>query len=161
MVSDRDSVSPERLVVEVFSELPQATVERRWREMNVILRLSMLTGLQMQLEATLNMLCDFAAEIAPFERALVYFWEEEDQKVEPRVVRGFDELPAETYARGNILNFWAAKYSRPMLVPGGANLQADAFLESIECEAALVVPVFVSNQVMGSIQLFAKRRSAF
>ena len=84
MVSDRDSVSPERLVVEVFSELPQATVERRWREMNVILRLSMLTGLQMQLEATLNMLSDFAAEIALFDRALVYFWEEDDQKVEPR-----------------------------------------------------------------------------
>src|SRR4051812_48542773 len=157
MVSDRDNTSPEQFVVEVFSELPQQTVERRWREMNVILRLSMLTGLQMQLEATLNMLCDFAGEIAPFDRALVYFWEEEDQKVEPRVTRGMDEIPAEVYGRGNILNFWAAKYSRPMLVPAGANLQADAFLESVGCEMALVVPLFVSNQVMGSIQLFARR----
>ena len=161
MVSDRDSVSPERLVVEVFSELPQTTVERRWREMNVILRLSMLTGLQMQLEATLNMLCDFAGEIAPFDRALVYFWEEDDQKVEPRTVRGFDDLAPETCARGNILNFWAAKYSRPLLVQQGANIQADAFLESIGCESGVVVPLFVSNQVMGSIQLFARRHAAF
>lgn len=161
MVSDRDSRSPETLVVEVFSELPQGTVERRWREMNVILRLSMLTGLQMQLEATLNMLCDFAGEIAPFDRALVYFWEEEDQKVEPRVTRGVDDVPAEAYARGNILNFWAAKYSRPLLVPEGANVQADAFLETIGCETALVVPLFVSNQVMGSMQLFGRRRAAF
>ncbi|HTK95509.1 MAG TPA: sensor domain-containing diguanylate cyclase [Terriglobales bacterium] len=161
MVSDRDSVSPEQFVVEVFSELPQDTVERRWREMNVILRLSMLTGLQMQLEASLNMLCDFAADIAAFDRALVYFWEEDEQKVEPRAARGTDDLAGEIFARGNILNFWAAKYTRPLLVQSGVNLQADAFLEAIGCESALVVPLFVSNQVMGSIQLFAKRRSTF
>jgi len=160
MAFDRDSVSPEQFVVEVFSELPQATVERRWREMNVLLRLSMLTGLQMQLEATLNMLCDFAGEIAAFDRALVYFWEEEDQKGEPRATRGMDAVRSEVYSRGNILNFWAAKYSRPMLIPAGTNLQADAFLQAVGSEAALVVPLFVSNQVMGSIQLFSEHRSA-
>jgi diguanylate cyclase (GGDEF)-like protein len=115
----------------------------------------------MQLEATLNMLCDFATEIAPFDRALVYFWEEEEQKVEPRATRGTDDLPPEIFQRGNILNFWAAKYSRPLLAQIGMNMQADAFLESVGCEAALVVPLFVSNQVMGSMQLFAKRRSNF
>jgi len=161
MAFDRDSVSPEQFVVEVFSELPQPTVARRWREMNVLLRLSMLTGLQMQLDATLNMLCDFAGEIAPFERALVYFWEEEDQKVEPRATRGMDEVRSEVYARGNILNFWAAKYSRSLLVAGGTNLQADAFLESVASKSALVVPLFVSNQVMGSIQMFSSREAAF
>ena len=161
MLSDRDSISPEQFVVEVFSELPQDTVERRWREMNVLLRLSMLSGLQMQLEASLNMLCDFAGEIAPYDKALVYFWEEEDQRVEPRATRGMDDLPREIYSRGNILNFWAAKYSRPMLIPAGANLQADAFLESVDAAAALVVPLLVSNQVMGSMQLFASRRTGF
>jgi diguanylate cyclase (GGDEF)-like protein len=161
MVSDRDSASPEQFVVEVFSELPQDTVERRWREMNVLLRLSMLSGLQMQLEASLNMLCDFAAEIAPFDKALIYFWEEEDQKVEPRATRGLEGVAPEIYSRGNILNFWAAKYSRPMLLPAGINLQADAFLEAIGSEVALVVPLLVSNQVMGSMQLFAARRSSF
>ena len=161
MVFDRDNVSPEQFVVEVFSELPQHTVESRWREMNVLLRLSMLTGLQMQLEATLNMLCDFAAEIASYDRALVYFWEEEDQKVDPRATRGMDAVRPEVYSRGNILNFWAAKYSRPMLVTPGTNLQADAFLDAVGSQSALVVPLFVSNQVMGSIQLFADRRSAF
>ncbi len=161
MVSDRDSASPEQFVVEVFSELPQDTVARRWREMNVLLRLSMLSGLQMQLEASLNMLCDFAAEIAPFDKALIYFWEEEDQKVEPRATRGLDGVAPEVYSRGNILNFWAAKYSRPMLLPAGVNLQADAFLEAIGSEVALVVPLLVSNQVTGSMQLFAARRSSF
>ncbi|MDP9267123.1 MAG: sensor domain-containing diguanylate cyclase [Acidobacteriota bacterium] len=161
MVFDRDSVSPEQFVVEVFSELPQPTVEGRWRELNVLLRLSMLTGLQMQLEATLDILCDFAGEIAAFDRALVYFWEEEDQKGEPRATRGMDAAPSEVYARGNILNLWAAKYGRPLLIAAGKNLQADAFLEAVGSEMALVVPLFAANQVMGSIQLFAARRSAF
>jgi diguanylate cyclase (GGDEF)-like protein len=161
MVSDRDSQSPEKFVVEVFSELPHETVARRWREMNVLLRLSMLSGLQMQLEATLNMLCDFAGEVAPFDRCLVYFWEEEDQKVEPRATRGMDGIASDVYSRGNILNFWAAKYSRPMLIPAGANLQSDAFLETVGSEVVLVLPLFVSNQVMGSVQLFATRKSAF
>ena len=43
-----DSVPPEQFVVEVFSELDQTTVQRRWQEVNVILRLSMLGGMQIQ-----------------------------------------------------------------------------------------------------------------
>ena len=65
-----DSSPPERFVVEVFSELTQEVVQNHWRELNVILRLSMLSGLQMQLEATLNLLCDFAQEIVSYDRAL-------------------------------------------------------------------------------------------
>src|SRR6266513_1013844 len=54
------SDSPEKFVVEVFSELKQETVQERWREVNVLLRLSMLSGVPMQFDATLNLLCDFA-----------------------------------------------------------------------------------------------------
>src|SRR5579884_2620579 len=66
------SLDGQRFVVEVFSELDQQTVQSRWQAVNVILRLSMLTGLQMQLEPTLNLLLDYAAEISPYYMALVY-----------------------------------------------------------------------------------------
>src|SRR5512133_1206203 len=82
-----DSCPPEKFVVEVFSELTQEAVQQRWRDVNVILRLSMLTGLEMQLDATLNMLADFATEIAPHERCIVYFWDESQEQVQPRVAR--------------------------------------------------------------------------
>ena len=68
-----ESSPPEHFVVEVLSELSEGTIKRRWAAVNAILRLSMLSGLQMQLDAVLNLLCDFAAEIAPYERALVFF----------------------------------------------------------------------------------------
>jgi diguanylate cyclase (GGDEF)-like protein len=152
---------PERFVVEVFSELDEQVVQQRWPAVNVILRLSMLSGLQMQLDATLTMLCDFAAEIAPFDAALAYFWDESQEQVQLRVSRGIENVPAEAVERGNILNFWAAKYSRPLLVVRGENLQADAFLDIVGARTVLVVPLFVTNRVIGSLQLFRRTGENF
>ncbi len=156
-----DSCPPEMFVVEVFSELNQQTVQQRWRDINVLLRLSMLAGLPMQFNATLNLLCDFAAEIVNFERALIYFWEEAEEQVHLRASRGFESQPKDFLERGNILNFWAAKYSRPLLVTQGHNIQADALLRSVEAASALVLPLLVSNRSLGSLQLFSSSATGF
>jgi diguanylate cyclase (GGDEF)-like protein len=156
------SCPPERFVVEVFSELSQETIHSRWQHLNVILRLSMLTGLQMQLEATLNMMCDMAAEITCFEKAMIYFWDEGQETVQLRVLRGFDaKISMGPNHHGNVLNFWVTKYGRPLLVTRGHNVQADAVLDIAGCDAALAVPLFVSNRVMGSVQLFCTGSTKF
>jgi diguanylate cyclase (GGDEF)-like protein len=155
-----DSCPPEMFVVEVFSELSQQTLQQRWREVNVVLRLAMLAGLPMQFNATLNLLCDFAAEIAAFDRALVYFWEEGEERLGLRVARGFDG-PRDLLEHGNILNFWAAKYSRPLLVSHGHNVQADALLHAVGAASALVMPLMVSNRALGSLQLFSASPAGF
>src|SRR5205814_5605397 len=93
-----ESCPPERFVVEVFSELGADVVQRRWREVNVVLRLSMLTGLDMQLDAALNLLCDLAGEIVRFDGALVYFWDEAGEQVQVRAARGFPQRPPEPLA---------------------------------------------------------------
>lgn len=154
---------PERFVVEVFSELKQQTIQTRWQHLNVILRLSMLTGLQMQLDASLNLMCDMAAEITCFDKALIYFWDENQDKVELRIARGFESKIAELEGvpNGNILNFWAVKYSRPLLVDCGHNQQADVLLNLLGAHAALTVPLFVSNRVLGSLQLFCRTPNRF
>jgi diguanylate cyclase (GGDEF)-like protein len=153
----------EHFVVEVFSELNQHTIQNRWQHLNVILRLSMLTGLQMQLEATLNLMCDMAAEITTFDRVLVYFWDESQERVELRIARGFDQKTEQLQrnSNGNIFNFWAVKYSRPLLISRGQNPQADALLDGVDANAALVIPLFGSNRVIGSLQLFAREHDRF
>ncbi len=148
-------------MVEVFSELTEDTVRQRWRQINVLLRLSMLSGLQMQLDGTLNMLCDFALDMVQHDKALVYFWNEDDQRVQVRVARGMEGLPLESYERGNILNFWATRYSRPLLVSPGHNVQADSLLRFLGALSGLAVPLFVGNRVMGSLQLFSSAAGAF
>src|SRR5215471_21820236 len=100
------SSSPERFITEVFSELRPATIQKRWAHVNVILRLSMLTGLPMQLEAMLNLLCDLTAEIVDFRKALVCFWDDAQGQMQLRVKRGFAgsvPLPPEI-SSGNVMN---------------------------------------------------------
>lgn len=152
---------PESFVVEVFSEIDKATVQQRWREVNVLLRLSILSGLQMQLEATLNMLCDFAGDMVSFDLGMVYFWDEDSQKMHLRVTRSVGDLDTETYDRGSTLNLWAAQSSRPLLITRGVNDQADAILTAFDCSSALVIPLFVNNQVLGSLQLYSREVQAF
>jgi diguanylate cyclase (GGDEF)-like protein len=164
MVSSRppfESCPAEQFIVEVFSELREETVQRRWREINVILRLGMLSGLQMQLEATLQLLCDFAQEMVNSDAALVYFWNEEKEQVELHVSRGVEQRELDAWAHGNILNFWAAKLGRPLLVSKGRNVQADSALEGVNATSGLVIPLTVSNRVLGSLQLFSKQPDAF
>ncbi len=156
-----DSCPPEMFVVEVFSELSQQTIQQRWREINAILRLSMLSGLPMQFDATLNLLCDFAAEMVSFDRALVYFWNEPQESLQLHASRGFEAHGKEPLEHGNILNFWASKYSRPLLVTAGHNLQADALLRSLDSASALILPLLVSNRPLGSLQLFSSTPAAF
>ncbi|HEX4605102.1 MAG TPA: GGDEF domain-containing protein [Candidatus Angelobacter sp.] len=154
------SSPPERFVVEVFSELRPETIQKRWEDVNVILRMSMLTGLQMQLDATLNLLCDMAADISRFDKAIVHFWDEGRELMEPRIARNVEKNAGEEIASGNILNFWAIKYGRPLLVEHGHNAQSDALLQMLGAGSALAVPLFVSNRVMGSLQLFRSPESA-
>ncbi len=157
---DPGSSPPERFVVEVFSELRPEIIQKRWEDVNVILRMSMLTGLQMQLEATLNLLCDMTADITAFDKAMVYFWDEARELMELRIARSVDKN-ADEISSGNILNFWAIKYGRPLLVEHGHNAQSDALMQVVDAASALVVPLFVSNRVMGSLQLFRSAANPF
>ena len=151
---DLGSSPPERFIVEVFSELRPETIQKRWEDVNVILRMSMLTGLQMQLEATLNLLCDMTADMSAFDKAMVYFWDEGRELMELRIARNVEKHTGDEVATGNILNFWAIKYGRPLLVEQGHNAQSDALMQVVGATSALAVPLFVSNRVMGSLQLF-------
>lgn len=174
------SGSPERFVTDVSSELSAETVRKRWQHINVILRLSMLTGLPIQLEATLSLLSDMAAEIVAYDKAMVYFWDEGQGEMQepmpPRIIRGFAQHPTgrET-PKTNVLNLWTVKHSRPLLVsrphpqsptpssPASQShdAQVGALLDSADAASALSVPLFVTGKVRGSLQLFSSAHGAF
>src|SRR5512146_361299 len=156
-----ETSATESFVVEVFTEIDEATLRERWREVNMLLLLSILSSLQMQLDATLSMLCDLASEIVSFDRGMVYFWDEDEQKMHLRVTRSVVEVDPETYERGNVLNLWAARHARPLLITLGQNAQADVALRAMGCQSALVIPLFVSNRVLGSMQFFGRDIDSF
>lgn len=157
------SYPPERFVAEVSSELREEIIRERSRHINVILRLSMMSGLQMQLDATLDVICEMAAEIVAHEKCVVCFWDQARDQMQLRCARGFPkngEVPTEV-AGNSILNLWLARYGRPMLIPRGHHPQADALLDRVCAQTAVAVPLFVSNRVMGSLQLFSAALRAF
>jgi diguanylate cyclase (GGDEF)-like protein len=151
----------ERFAVEVFSELNEDTIVRRCREVNVLLRMSMLTGLEMELDSTLNLVCDMAAEIVGFARAAVYFWEENGEGMHLRASRNLPDPGVETFARASILNYWAAKLGRPLLLTRQSQPEADALLRAMNAASVVVVPLFVRNRVVGAMQLFGERADSF
>jgi len=156
-----ESESLERFAVDVFSELSPATMIRRSREVNVLLRMGMLSALEMELDSTLNLLCDMAAEIVSFSRAAVYFWAENGEGMHLRAMRNLPMSSTETFARASVLNYRAAKVGRPLLLGRRSQAQVDALLRTMGAARVLVLPLFVHNRVVGAMQLFGERDDCF
>lgn len=159
-VKGLDATPPEAFVVKVEAELLPATVQRRWQAVNVLLRLAMLSGLQMQFDGTLALITDFAAEMVPHERSLACFWDEEIEALRLRALRGMPPAAARL-VQGNILNLWTTRFGRPLLVDYGQHEQADALLQEAGAQTALVIPLFLSSRASGSLQIFGDRPGQF
>lgn len=153
--------APECFVVEILSEIGQKTIQERWQAVSVILRLSMLAGLQMQLDAALAMLFDFATEIVPCERAIISFSEDLSGEYQVRVSKGITNTTSDIFSTGNILSAWAVTYSKPLLITEQLSSPGNTFLKSIQARSALVIPLFVNNRVAGSLQLYSSEQSRF
>jgi len=148
----------DRYAVDAFSELNPDVIARRAPEVSVLLRMSMLAGLEMELSSTLNLICDMAAEIVNFARATVYFWEDDSAGMNARVTRNMPPPDEGTLARANVLNYWAAKLARPLLLPRHGQME---LLHAVDAASVLVVPLFVRNRVLGTMQLFGERADSF
>jgi len=156
-----ESEALERFAVEVFSELPEEMIARRASEVKVLLRMSMLAGLEMELESTLNLVCDLAAEIVSFQGGAVYFWDEDGEVMQMRASRNLPETGGEHPNHAGVLNYWSAKVGRPLLLTRHCQAETDLLLDAMNAASVLVVPLFVRNQVMGCLQLFGARTDSF
>lgn len=151
----------EALLAKVCTELSLDTLRRRPQHVNTLLRLSMLSGVQMHLDATLASLCDYARQIVSFDHVMVYFWNELEEQSQLRIYQCQDAKERDNIAAENILDFWSRKHGQPMLVRYGQAAEADVLLEKLQARSALTVPLFVNNRNMGSMQLFSARENAY
>jgi diguanylate cyclase (GGDEF)-like protein len=150
-----------QFAVATRNELSPEIIGSRWRSVQAILRLAMVTGSQMQLGPALNLICDLAAIIANFDTACVYFWNEPQEKMELRLQRGHVQQTSQVPWGGNLLHFWVTQHASPLLVNRGKHAQADGELQAAAAESALIVPLFVKGRVLGSLQLFCVRPEGF
>lgn len=152
---------PEDFTVEVGAELSPETLRRRASAVNALLRLAMLAGMEMEFDAAVNTFADFVAEIVPYDRILVFFWDEEQDAPRVRLARGLEGIPSEDYAHGNILNVWASRFAKPMLISLGEHPDADSSLMAVQSGSVVVIPITVGSRVIGSLQIFSRKPHKF
>lgn len=167
---ERRTTPADRFLLELSAELPQPTILARWQDVNAVLRIGMMSGLQMQLDATLTLLCDTCAEITPYRLGLAYFY---DAKLERSILRllcdksGAKSSPAdqqqlrERLHTANLLDLWGRIHRKPVRVRRGDSQEVDEIFAIIGGEAVVALPLFVNGRVMGSLQLVSDDREAF
>lgn len=153
--------SPESFAVEVGAELSPELLQTRAKAVNILLRVAMLAGMEMDLDAAVNTFADFIAEIVAYDRILVFFWDEERDTPRVRLARGVEGIAPADYAHGNILDVWAARFAKPMLISLGEHPDGDSSLLAVQSSSALVIPITVGSRVMGSLQLFSRQPHKF
>jgi diguanylate cyclase (GGDEF)-like protein len=152
---------PEMFLVDVSTSFEEDLIRKRSAQVAVLLRLSMMSGLQMNLNASLAMLCEYAREIVPYDASLVYFWNEKEERALLRSMDGLPQPLREALMSSNVLDFWTRQFGRPLRVTMGLHEQVDELLELIGAQSAVSVPVFVNNRVMGAMQFFSRRGECF
>ena len=155
------TLTPQDFIVEVGAELSPDILRARGRAVNALLRLAMLASMEMELDAAVNTFADFLAEIVPYDRIVTYFWDEEQDAPRVRLVRGLEGIDPNSYSQGNILNVWASRFAKPMLISMGEHPDSDSSLVAVQSGSALIVPITIGSRVMGSLQLFSRKPRKF
>lgn len=151
----------EGLLVEAFSELRRETLQRRWSAISAIVRLTMLAALELTLDSALNLVCDTASEIVAYDGALVFLADPEAPKMHLRVARQMSAPDLEVLEAANVLNAAAVDSRSPLLIRRGVDIRADSFLEHMQANVLLVIPLFVGPRVFGCMHLCSTNSTQF
>ena len=152
-------LSPKDFIVPVCSDLSPETARQRSMDLCAIIRLALLGGAPVHVDATLNAICDIAAEIVRFERVLVTYYDEPERPARLAVARGFDDQ-TQPIVHDAICE-WINEFQRPMLVGRGAHPLADATLRALDEQSCLALPLLAKGRVRGTVRLFGRMADSF
>ncbi|MGA2989652.1 MAG: GGDEF domain-containing protein [Candidatus Korobacteraceae bacterium] len=153
---------PEDFLVEPLLQIGAETLCFRGSAINAILRAHLLGRQGLPLDEALGQLFDLASEVVYYDGGFAFFCEEEERHMRLRVVRDVRRtLEGEKLAGANLLNYWTAKYWRPLLLRLGQHPQVDGLLRGIGAGCVLAVPLFAGNRPRGTLQLFGVNPACF
>jgi diguanylate cyclase (GGDEF)-like protein len=144
-----------------LATLPPDLIRSRADHVAALLELGAMTGSQMNLSATLQVLAKFAERIVTHHAALFYFWKESEERSLLRAHPGIEPCQREKMLYGNVLDFRVRQHGRAMLVSAGGDPDCDEVLQALSASTALAIPLSANSRAMGSMQLFAREPDAF
>ena len=149
------SPEPDKFLVELPSQINAETLRFRAGAINTILRAHLLSRQEMDLDEALGQFFDLAGEVVFYDGGFAFFYEEDEREMRLRLVRDVrSALDGDKLLGANLLNYWTAKYWRPVLVRLGQHPQVDGLLRGIGAGCVLAVPLLAGNRPRGTLQLF-------
>lgn len=151
---------PHRSVVEVFSEPTPELLEGHVPALAALLRMALLGGIELTLPTALHLIVDLAGQVVSSDRQLGILGGVHDAPIELQVGRHTDSLALPDVA-DNCVNQAVVRWCKPLLLEHGIEPHLDSYLDRLQGQTALAVPLFIDHECAGSIQLFRTRPASF
>jgi len=153
-------VIPAGAVVEVNNEPTPELFEHRLGSLSALLRLALLSGVELTLPTTLHLLLDVTQSVVAADRQLIIFSDQRDTGARFQMGRNF-ETPPPPEIGTNLLHAWTGHSGKPVLAQRGRSGCMDSLLDQVGAQTAVAVPLFVEHDWMGSLQLFRRGQPEF
>ncbi len=151
----------ERFVVGVSPELDPRSVEAVIHKLNVLLRASMIYSLKLEFNSALKVIIDLARELANFEKAIFYLYDEDEKSYYPGLLDGFtDSLPTQ-FQRGNVFIEWTIENRLPIRIEEPSTQEIMESMKQIPYQSMVSIPILVGNDIHGILQLFSTTPNNF
>lgn len=151
---------PASAVVEVLSDPTPELFHSHAPALMVLLRLALLSGMEMTLPTILHLTADVAAQMLVSDRQLLQFAGGPETGPRLQVARHFEGLVTPGI-EANLLHDWTSRAAKPILASLGLHPELDRLLRAAQAEFALAVPLFLEYGVAGSMQLFRTAAGPF
>ncbi len=149
---------PPQAVIEVVSEPSAELFAHHLHGLTGLLRMALLSGVEMTLPTSLHLLLDVAQTVVTADRELVIYSNPSEPGTPMQVQRGIGAAPP---PEENLLHAWVGQSGKPLRVAAGLDAAMDLFLARLQARFAITVPLFLKHDWWGSLQLFRAQGEPF
>ena len=151
----------ERFVVNVAPEIDSRSAESLIRKLNVLLRASMIYSLRLEMNTALKVILDLARELADFEKAIFYLYDEDEKTFYPALFEGFgDSLPA-SCRHGNPFVEWTVENRLPIRVEEVDSKELESLVRELSSRSLVSIPILSGSTVPAVLQTFSSQPKHF
>ncbi|NOY54314.1 MAG: diguanylate cyclase [Deltaproteobacteria bacterium] len=150
-----------KYMLDISPEISQDFASRKFQEINILLKAGMISNLNMEFKVSLHVLCDLVSEMIPYDRALLYLRNNDLDMVRPFIIRGFSQEIAGPLTQGNLFVEWCMQSGKTFFVPCGSDDLVNRCLTYADAASMISVPIYASNNIIGTLQLFSKETNSF
>jgi diguanylate cyclase (GGDEF)-like protein len=152
---------PDKYFIKSPPEFTKGMAGRRYKAMNVLLRMTKIIETHSDLDLSLTTVMDLAAEIVPYDWGLFYLWDDDIASLQLKVSRGIDKAFPLLLEKGNQIAFWTFEHSKPIFIAQEAAKEMEQYFSMLGTHSVISVPILLHNRIVGILQFGESSRRNF